>query len=76
MNRYFHYLSKEGDLLRIKAKRRPGPKTAAACDTWAALEWNREKRLWAMPPYPEVTVRTLLSCRYLGSIDTDEEKEE
>jgi len=69
--KYFYYLSQyPGDsdvLVRIKARRKPGPHTQHRSGTWVISELEDGK--WVMPGCPEVTLGTLARCKYVGSME-------
>lgn len=66
--KYWHYLA-DGDLLRIKAARRPSKVSIPKRGTWVVYEYREGK--WEMPCFPEINWKTLSSYEFLGGVEEE-----
>lgn len=59
MIRNYYYLTEDGGVLRVRAKKRPGPNTIPRGDTWSVSEYDKETKAFVMFAAPEITWGTL-----------------
>lgn len=61
--KWFVYADRNGGKIRIKAKRKPGPRTIPLRGVWIVQEWATNPTTgeckWQMPCFPEITWGTL-----------------
>ena len=68
----YYFLDTDGEIIRIKHKRKPTEKSIPKRGTWIVYEFQRDyKGKWCMACFPEITWPRLKQMKYIGSVTHD-----
>lgn len=69
---YYHYMTKDGSLIRIKNRQKPHERCIPNCGTWKLMEYDKELKAWVMPAFPEIQMAFIgKNLIYLGSVKAE-----